>query len=95
MWCNCELSDFEFVAHTHARVPYSILRLMVVHFESVRLKKMSRTLENLVEMISPTYFEFIVPFHYRLPNAFLAQIFLQLDVLQKEYMEFDLGRIVN
>ena len=89
------LSDIEFVAQTHARALYSCLGLMVVHFELVRLKKMSMTLKNLVEMMSPTYFEFIAPFHNRLPNAFLAQIFLQLDVLEKEYMEFDLGRIVN
>ena len=56
---------------------------------------MSRTLENLVEMMSPTYFEIVALFHKRLPNAFLAQILLRLDVLKKEYMEFDLGRIVN
>ena len=47
-------SDFDL---THARVPYSSPVLMVVHFESVRLKKMSRTLVNLVEMMSPTYLE--------------------------------------
>ena len=88
-------SDFAIAARTHARVLYSSPILMVVHFESVRLKKMSMTLENLVEMISPTYFEFVASFHNRLPNAFLAQIFLQLDVLEKEYMKFDLGRIVN
>ena len=38
---NCgeivSLSDFEFVAQSHARVPYSIPGVMVVHFESVRL----------------------------------------------------------
>ena len=45
------------------------LVLMVVHFESVRLEKKSRTLENLVEMISPTCFAFL---HKRLPNVFLA-----------------------
>ena len=56
---------------------------------------MSKTLENLVEMMSPTYFEFVAPFHNRLPNTFLAQIFLQFDVLEKEDMESDLGRIVN
>ena len=56
---------------------------------------MSRTLEYFVEMMSPTYFEIVTLFHKRLPNAFLAQILLQLDVLEKEYMEFDLGRIVN
>ena len=88
-------SDFAIAARTHARVSYSSLVVLVVHFESVRREKMSRTLENLVEMMSPTYFEIIPLFHNRLPNVFLAQIFLQLDVLEKEYMEFDLGRIVN
>ena len=48
---------FENIARTHARVSYSILRLMIVHFESVRLKKMSMTLDNLVKMMSPTCFE--------------------------------------
>ena len=56
---NCgkivSLSDFVSAAQTHARVPYYSLVLMIVHFESVRLKKMSRTLENFVERISPTY----------------------------------------
>ena len=37
--------DFAIVAQTHARVPYSISVHMVVHFESVRLEKMSRTLK--------------------------------------------------
>ena len=68
---------------------------MVVHFQSVRLEKMSMTLENLVEMMSPAYFEIITLFHKRLPNSFLTQIFLQLDILEKEYIEFDVGRIVN
>ena len=53
------------------------------------------TLENLVEMMSLTYFEIIILFHKKLQNSFLAQIFLQLDVLEKEYMEFDVRRIVN
>ena len=85
-------SDF---ARTHARVPYSSPVLMVVHFESARLEKMSRTLENLAEIMSPIYFKIVAIFHKRLPNAFLAQILLQLDVLEKDNMEFDLGRIVN
>ena len=68
---------------------------MVVHFELVRPEKMSRTLENLAERMSPTYFEIGAIFHKRLPNGFLAQILLQLDVLEKEYMEFDLRRILN
>ena len=57
---NCgeiiSLSDFAITAQTHARIPYSSPVLMVVHFESVRLEKLSRTLENLVEIMSPTYF---------------------------------------
>ena len=88
-------SDFAIAARTHARVPYSSPVLMVIHFESVRPKKMSRTLENLVEMMSPTWLEIVALFHKRLPNAFLAQILLQLDVLEKKYMEFDFGMIVN
>ena len=69
-------SDFTIAARTHARVPYSSPVLMVIHFESVRLEKMSRTLENLVEMMSLTYFEFVAPFHNRFPNAFLPQILI-------------------
>ena len=46
-------------------------------------------------MKSPTCFEIIALFHKRLPNFFLTQIFLQLVVLEKGYMEFDVGRIVN
>ena len=88
-------SDFAIVARTHARVPYSFSGWMVVHFESVRLEKMSMTLEILVEMMSPTYFEIVALFHKRLPNSFLALIFLQFDVLEKEYMEFDVEKIVN
>ena len=84
--------DFAIAAQTHARVPYSSPVLMVVHFESVRPEKISRTLEILVEMMSPTCFAF---FHKRLPNAFLAQILLQLDALEKEYVEFDVERIMN
>ena len=83
--------DFAVAAQTHARVPYSSPVLIVVHFESVTLEKM-RTLKNLVEMMSPTCFAF---FHKRLPNAFLTQILLQLNALEKEYVEFDVGRIVN
>ena len=85
-------SDFVVAARTHARVSYSSPVLKFVHFELVRLEKMSGTLENLVEMVSPTCYAF---FHKRLPNAFLAQILLQLDALEMEYVEFDMGRIVN
>ena len=69
-------SEFVIATQTHARVPYSSPVLMVVHFESVRLEKMSRTLENVVEMMSPTYFEMVALFHKKLPNAFLPQILL-------------------
>ena len=85
-------SNFAIAARTHARVSYSSPVLMVVHFESVRLEKLSRTLKILVEMMSPKCFAF---FHKKLPNAFLAQILLQLDALEKEYVEFDVGRIMN
>ena len=78
-------SDF---ARTHARVPYSSPVSMVVHFELVKLEKMSKILENMIEIMSPTCFVF---FHKRLSNAFLAQILLQLDALEKEYVEFDIG----
>ena len=53
---------FENIARTHARVPYLFPGWMVVHFESVRLEKMSKTLENLIEIMSPTYFEIVVMF---------------------------------
>ena len=53
---NCceivSLSDIEFVAQTHTRAPHLSPGLMVVHFESVGLKKLSMTLDNLVEMMS-------------------------------------------
>ena len=56
---------------------------------------MSMTLENLVKMISPTCFEIVAQFHERLSYSFLTQIFLQWDVLKKEYMKLNVGRIVN
>ena len=79
-------------ARTHARAPYSSPVLMVVHFELVRLEKMSRTLENLVEMMSLTCFAF---FTKDFQTLFLAQILFQLDALEKGYMEFDLRRIMK
>ena len=87
-------SDFGIVG-THARVPYSISVLMIIHFKSMRLEKMSRTLENLAEMMSPTYFEIVAIFHKRLPNALLAQILLQLDVLEMKYIKLGFGKIVK
>jgi len=90
---NCdEIVSPSITTRTHTRAPYSSPVLMVVHFKSMTLEKMSMTLENLIEMMSPTCFAF---FHKRLPNAFLTQILLQLNALEKEYVEFDVGRIVN
>ena len=62
---NCgeivSLSDIDFILQTHARAPYSSPRLILVHFESVGLIKMSMTLEKLVAMMCPTCFgEFVV-----------------------------------
>ena len=77
---------FENVAQTHARVSYSIPGLMVVHIESVILKKMSMTLDNVVEMISPTCFEeFVVGTQSWLLYSFVFLIFLQL-VFRKRSM---------
>ena len=63
-------SYFAIVTWTHARVSYSFLGWMVIHFESVRLKKMSMTLENLVEMMSPTYFEIVAFFSQKTSKRF-------------------------
>ena len=75
---------FENIVWTHARVSYSFPGWMVFHLESVRLEKMSITLENLVEMMSPICFEIVAHFHKRLSYSFLTQIFLQWDVLEKD-----------
>ena len=70
---------FENIARTHTRVPYSISGLMVVRFGSVILEKMSMTLDNLVEMMSPTCFEeFVVGTQAWLPYSFPNWIFPQL-----------------
>jgi len=68
---------------------------MAVHLESVNLEKMSMTLKNFIEMMSPTYFEIVAQFQERLPYSFLNQTFLQWNVQEKEYMKFDVGMIVN
>ena len=68
---NCgEIVSPSIATRTHAKVPYSSLVLMVVHFESVRLEKMSKTLKNLVEMMSPTCFEIVTQPHARVPQLF-------------------------
>ena len=61
--------DFVIAARTHARVLYSSPVLMVVHFELVRLEKISRTLEILVEMMSPTCFAFFHKTSKRFSNS--------------------------
>ena len=72
---------FENIAQTHARVSYSISGLIVVHFRLVRLKKMSMSLDNLVEMMSPTCFkEFVIGTQAWLLYSFVSLIFLQLVV---------------
>ena len=56
---------------------------MVVHYEEVEL---SKTLENIVELERPSFFEVIArPLVDWLLYSFLTQIFLQLVVLEKEY----------
>ena len=94
------LSDIKFVARTHARALCSSSGLMVVHFELVGHKKMSMTLEILVEMMSPTCFEeFIVRTQAWLPYSFPNRIFLQRLVLEKEYSkqnwELNIAKIVD
>jgi len=89
---NCgeivSLSDIEFVAQTHTTSP----GLMVIHFESVRLEKMSMTLEILVKMMSPTCFEeFIIGTQVWFLYSFVSLIFLQLVVQEKEYVKHNMG----
>ena len=45
---------------------------------------MSMILENLVEMMSPIYFEIAVQFHERLPYSFLTQNFFSIEYFRKE-----------
>ena len=77
------LTCFETEAWTHARVPQSIPRWMFDHFGEVRL---SKTLENIVELRRPTCSEIIAwPLAGWLLYSFLTQILLQLVVLEKKY----------
>jgi len=58
-------------------------RLMVGHFEEVGL---SMNLENIVELGRPIFFEIIAwSLAWWLLYSFLAQIFLQLVVLERKY----------
>ena len=80
---------FEIVAQTHARVPYSFSRQMVVYYEEVEL---SNTLENIVEMERTSFFEIVArPLTSWLLYSFLTQIFLQWIVLEKEYKKQNWG----
>jgi len=56
---------------------------------------LSLNLENIMELGSPTFFEIVAQFYERLPYSFLTLIFLQLDVVEKEYMKFYVGKIMN
>ena len=67
-------SDFEIVARTHARVPFSFSRQMVVYYEEVEL---SKTLENIVELEMPSFSEIVArPLVGWLLYSFLIQISL-------------------
>ena len=63
------------VVRTHARIPYSFPRQMVVHYKEVEL---SKTLENIVELERPTFYDVVArPLVDWLLYSFLTQIFLQ------------------
>ena len=87
------LINFEIVARTNARVSQLIPRWMFDHFEEVGL---SKTLENTVKLGRLICSEIAAqPLASWLLYSFLIQIFIQFDVLEIEYMKFDVGRIVN
>ena len=61
---------------------------MFDHFEEVRL---SKTLENIVELERPTFSEIFVWPPAWLLSSFLTQIFLLLVVVEKEYRKQNQG----
>ena len=67
------LIKFEIVARTHARVLYSCPRLMIGHFEEVRL---SINLGYIVELGNPIFSKIFVRPPAWLIYFFLTQIFL-------------------
>ena len=62
---------------------------MVVHFESVRLKKMSMNLENLAEMMSPTCFENITRTHARVLYSITRLMVVHFQLVRLKKDEYD------
>ena len=83
---------FEIITRTHIRVLYSCPRLMIVHFEEVRL---SMNLENFMDTRRPACFEIVVRPPPWLIYSFLIQISLQSIVLKKKYMKLDVGKFLK
>ena len=80
---NVSQKCFEIEVWTHTRVPYSFPGQMVGHYEEVEL---SKTLENTVKLERPFFSEVVAqPLINWLLYSFLTQIFLQWEVLEKEY----------
>ena len=75
---------FEIETWTHTRVSYSFPGQMVVHYEE---EELSKTLENIVKLERSSFSEVVarplVGWHL---YSFLTQIFLQLVILENEYM---------
>ena len=90
---NVSPKYFEMVARTHAKVPYSFSRQMVVHYEEV---ERSKTLENIVELERPTFSDIVArPLTSWLLYSFLTQIFLQMVVLERECRNLGFRKIVK
>jgi len=81
--------DVEIVTRTHARVPYSFSRLMVLHFEEVGL---SMNLKNFVNMRKAACLEIVARPPAWFLYFFLTQFFLQLGDLEKRYMKENLEK---
>jgi len=75
------LISFEIVARTHARVLYSCPRLMIGHFEEVRL---SINLGNVMKLGRPTFPKIFIRPHAWILYSFLTEIFLLRVVLENE-----------
>ena len=71
---------FVIVARTHGSVLYLCPRLIIHHFEEVRL---SMNVENIVELGRPTFSEIVVRPSEWLLYSFLTQIFLLCVAVEK------------